>query len=135
MRKKQNYTNMFSKRSFICYSAFLKRKLHLRNRNFLSININSSKHVLNDSFCSRRNFFFKIFLSKYVFVKLFTLKESTIKDKYSTVYQSTMLKITSNVKNLSYIHSYNCFFSLIHLTYLISIYKLIVMLLIKNYSY
>ena len=133
MRKKLNYINMFSKRSFTGYSAFLKRKLHLRNRNKLSIHVNSSKCLFYDSFYSRRDFFFKIFLSKYVFVKLFTLKESTIKDKYSFISQSTISKITSNTKNISYFYSYDCFFLTLHLTYLISLYKLIHILLIKNY--
>ena len=135
MKRRQNYINMFSKRSFICYSAFLKRRLHLRSRNFLSFNINSTKSLFNDSFYSRRSFFFKIFLSKYIFVKLFTLKESNVKDKYSISYQSTMSKITSNVKIDSYSYSYNDIFMFINFINLLTIYKIIVLLIIKNYSY
>lgn len=133
MRRRQNYINIFSKRSFICYSAFLKRRLHLRNRNFLSFNVNSTKSLFYDSFYFRRDFFFKIFLSKYIFIKLFTLKESNIKDKYGVSHQSTMLKITSNIKTVAYSYSYNDIFMFINFINLLTVYKIIILLLIKNY--
>ena len=133
MKRRLNYTNIFLKRSFTGYSAFLKRRLHLRNRSKSSIHINSSKCLIYDSFYSRRDFFFKIFLSKYVFVRLFTLKESTVKDKYNYIYQPTMSKIILNTKKVSYSYAHDYLFSAVHLTYITSLHKFIQVLLIKNY--
>lgn len=135
MKKKLNYTSQFSKNPLILYHYYLFKKVYFRRRKLFYSDCVSNKLIVKNSFNSRVNFIFKIFLSKYIFVKLFTLKESVLKDKYSFKHNSIFDNINSSKIQSTFSLNYNNLFLLLFLHNIINFYRIILLITIKNYYY